>query len=565
MFVLGLLFFSSANIAAEQSSIGLIHPSSEYIESQYSAHDPIVISSNQDFIDQGWAGNGSKTNPYLIQGLSITSNDTCISISFTNVYFKIIDCYFSNDIEQNYCIGVSLEEADNGVIEGCIFVNLLYGVYVSYSDNNIIAFNDIDSALYASINLYKSGECEVFNNSIRNIRNIGVNADEVIDCSFANNSFSNEFYGMTLDESVNCTLRNNKFEKGGLWIRGTERSHFLSHVFEYNTVGTKPISILTNRFSEIIDASSYGQLFLFNSSDCIVENAIFDYRSVGVSLAVCNDCMVRNLNSTYSQICLVELQNCFNIELAQCNIAESYNVGFRFLNTVNCSLIECDAGYSPSNTAFGIELYNDENTTIARNVFQASGVRCWGSTNCSIIDNNIKGNAAVQGIGIHLSSSNNCTIKENTLFELYTGFVSDFGSSNVTIFNNHIHDNQWFGIELRETCEGFRIYNNSFWYNDLANAIDNGILNYWDDGVSIGNQWDDYNGTGVYAIPGSAGSVDHFPRADPYHTRTITIITTTTSTTPGGTTTNDPMLLLILGISGVGAVVVVITIFIKKR
>jgi len=563
--VLSLLTFSDVNIITERSATREIRPSSMHIESQYSPHDPIVITSNQDFVDQGWTGNGSKSNPYLIQDLSITSGDICISISSTNVYFEVINCYLNTETEQNNCIGVSLEEADNGVIENCTFINLLFGVYVSYSDNNIIAFNEIDSATYAGINLYNSKWCEVFNNTISNIRNLGINADEVVDILFANNSFSNEFYGMTLDESANCTLTNNEFEKVGLGIRGTERSHFLSHVFESNTVGTKPISILTNRSSEIIDGSSYGQLFLFNSSDCIVENGIFDYRTVGVSLALCDDCIVRNTKAIYTVRCLVELQICSNIQVTRCNISESYNAGFRFLYTTNCSLTECKTGYSPSNTAFGIELYNSENTTIAQNVFRANGVLSRESADSSIIDNYVEGNAAVQGHGIHLSNSHNFTIKGNELYELYTGLFFESSLSNITIFNNLVHDNQWYGIELRETCEGFRIYNNSFWYNDLGNAIDNGNSNYWDDGISIGNQWDDYNGTGVYVIPGSAGSVDHFPRADPYHTRTTTIITTTTSTTTGGTTTNNPILLLILGIGGVGAMVVVIIIFIKKR
>jgi parallel beta-helix repeat protein len=358
---------------------------------------------------------------------------------------------------------------------------------------------------------------------------------------------------------------NNEFEKGGLWIRGTESDHFLSNIFESNTVETKPISILTNRFSEIIDASSYGQLFLFNSSDCVVENAIIDYRSVGVSLALCNDCIVQNLNSTYSQICLVELQLCFNTEVTRCNIAESYNAGFRFLSTHDCSLTECKAGYSPGNTAFGIECYNTENTTIARNIFQANGVLCRDSVDFLIMHNNVEGSTAVQGIGVHASNSHNYTINDNELFELYIGLFFEIGDSNTTISNNRIHDNHRYGIELGEACEGFRIYNNSFWYNDLGHAIDKGNSNNWDDGISIGNQWDDYSGTGVYNIPGSAGSVDHFPRADPYHTRTTTIITTTTSTTTGGTTTNDSILPLILGIGGVGAVLVVIIIFTKKR
>ncbi len=557
-----IVTFCDVTIIADLSSTTEVRPSSMHIESQYSSHDSIVIISNQDFVDQGWDGNGSKNNPYMIQDLNITSDDRCISISSTDVYFKIIDCFFSYETEQNQGIGVSLEASHNGIIENCDFVGLFYGVYLRHSDNNIIAFNEIDAAGYASINLYESEGCEVFNNSIGEIGNMGINADTVVDVLFANNSFHNEFYGLHLVDSINCTLLNNKFEKVGLWIRGTEREHFLSNTLESNTVGTKPISVLTNRSSEILDASSFGQLFLFNSNNCIVENAIFDYRNVGVSLALCNNCIVRDLNSVYNAICLVELQVCFNVKVTGCSISESHNAGFRFLNTLDCSLTECNTGSSPSNTVFGIEIYNTKNTTIAQNAFQAAGVSGSDNTDCSIIDNDIEGRINVGNSGMHFSNSHNFTLKDNDLHELDTGIVFGWGSTNGTFINNSIHDNRRYGIELGETCEGFRIYDNSFWYNDLGNAIDDGNSNYWDDGINIGNQWDDYNGTGVYNISGLAGSVDHFPKADPYHTRTISTTTTTNQTTVG--TGDVSVMLVILGISGVGVVVIFI-ILSKKR
>jgi hypothetical protein len=45
----------------------------------------------------------------------------------------------------------------------------------------------------------------------------------------------------------------------------------------------------------------------------------------------------------------------------------------------------------------------------------------------------------------------------------------------------------------------------------MRNAQDDGMENTWDDGVSIGNFWGDYSGTGLYWIAGQAQSVDRFP------------------------------------------------------
>jgi len=44
----------------------------------YNTHDPIVIANDSDFIDQatteGWFGDGSEGNPYLIEDLEILTN-----------------------------------------------------------------------------------------------------------------------------------------------------------------------------------------------------------------------------------------------------------------------------------------------------------------------------------------------------------------------------------------------------------------------------------------------------------------------------------------------------------
>lgn len=54
----------------------------------YSEYSPIVVANDSDFSDQGWPGEGNKEQPYLIQGLNITTDGTCIEISNTSVHFS---------------------------------------------------------------------------------------------------------------------------------------------------------------------------------------------------------------------------------------------------------------------------------------------------------------------------------------------------------------------------------------------------------------------------------------------------------------------------------------------
>ena len=53
----------------------------------YTPHGAIFITGNQDFIDQGWSGNGSESDPYRIEGLNITSTQVCIDIRYVDVHF----------------------------------------------------------------------------------------------------------------------------------------------------------------------------------------------------------------------------------------------------------------------------------------------------------------------------------------------------------------------------------------------------------------------------------------------------------------------------------------------
>jgi len=58
---------------------------------------------------------------------------------------------------------------------------------------------------------------------------------------------------------------------------------------------------------------------------------------------------------------------------------------------------------------------------------------------------------------------------------------------------------------------GFITYNTIGW-NEEGNAYESGGYGQWDDGISIGNTWSDYESPPTYPIPGPAESVDDYPR-----------------------------------------------------
>lgn len=529
----------------------------EFHKKAYTPHAPVVITSDADFVSQGWPGDGSENAPYLIQDLNITSSARCISISNTDVHFKIVDCFFSPNVSLQGT-GIYLYDAVNGTIAGCEFEDLTYGIFVAdtvdgnisnnnfrncnwwgiyveytsdflisgndirdangggvsllYSDNNTVSFNDINATLFANINVCSSDYCDILNNSIGVWVNWGLEARSSIGVIFANNTFYDEFYGLKLRDCEFCTLENNVFEKEGFSVQGDEIEHFMSNSFENNIVESEPIAVLVNRSSETLDASAYGQLFLFNSSDCVVEDGNFDDRLIGVSLAFCSNSIVRNIDSIYNPICLVELRTCDNTEISLCNVSDSYNQGFLVINSDNCSVTECRAMWSDTTSGFGVSIGNNYNVTISDCSFGASGSfsgsGIWGehNTGCWIINNDMQGRT-----GVFQNRMDNSTFMNNDFHGLQFAGLRFLDSTNLTVVSNSFHDNEGYGIDIEEDCEDIRIFNNTFINNELGNARDNGVKNNWDDGVSLGNQWDDYNGTGVYSIPGSAESADNYP------------------------------------------------------
>lgn len=85
------------------------------------------------------------------------------------------------------------------------------------------------------------------------------------------------------------------------------------------------------------------------------------------------------------------------------------------------------------------------------------------------------------------------------------GVVGSMAQVNITsskIFSNDI------GVYLI-SCHASNVYGNIIAWNRQYNAQSSSSSCNWDDGISIGNAWDNYTGIGNYSING--GDIDHYP------------------------------------------------------
>ncbi|MHA2025459.1 MAG: right-handed parallel beta-helix repeat-containing protein [Candidatus Thorarchaeota archaeon] len=416
----------------------------------YVPHSPIIINSNSDFESQGWPGNGTLNNPYVIEGFSIiTDGEMCITISNTDVFFIIKDCQISSSShwEGLWNRGVTLGNVTHGVIENLTISKKWMGIYIGSSSNCSVSECEIyDNGLAMHIHgLYNKEypeNCTIFNNTLYDNRE-GIHLSHVRHCSVDQNDILGAIY---FEETIECVVSNNRIDgsQAGFW------SYFLSlydtvdtlvvnntminsglefDIFgnpsvqlHNNTVNDKPIGYFVDISDSVISPNDYGQLILVNCDNVTVRDGTISNTAKGVSFYSCSDCIIEN----------VTIYSC--------------GFGAALYWSDNCIVTLSDFH---NNRNFGIVVSESTNTIVSANI---------------VYEN--------QGIGI---------------------FVPPIGGFGNSFFHNVICSNG----------EGFTISDGNSW--------DDGQGNFWDDKVSLGNFWDDYDGTGDYGIPGDAPSVDRYP------------------------------------------------------
>ncbi len=166
--VLSLSFIVSTNIDGVMKTTEMTGKPRMY-EISYDSHAPFNITSNSDFETQSWPGNGSATDPYLIQNLNITSttNSTCIWITNTTSHFIIEDCWFSSpilDYADQYLCPITLTNVSNGNVERNQIVDSQVAVS-GYLLSNCSISDNILSVSYQGINVNLSNSTVISNNT----------------------------------------------------------------------------------------------------------------------------------------------------------------------------------------------------------------------------------------------------------------------------------------------------------------------------------------------------------------------------------------------------------------
>ena len=451
--------------------------------SSLTVSNPISISGDSDFANQAsshsWLGDGSSSNPYIIQNLQIinnTNSSSGISISSVTKYFIIQNNYIEmTGLNAN---GISLSQTSNvgTITNNTFFNNTQYGVYLYYSHNTTVSNNSFSYNKQAGLHAFYANQTTIINNS------------------FVDNEYNSNSNGIYLRASHYNLLKDNIISRNWYGIfasTGSTHNTFINNTFKDN-------------INHILAQSATAFPFYYNN---------FSYNTFD--------------NATTSNIYFSGQAN-HNI-IAHNNFTNNAD-GIRFTsNPQNNSVYDNRF----INNSYGV--WGDlSNTKIYNNTFvnNGYGIDVIFSNYGKFYDNDLINN----NYAIFISSSTNGTYTNNRLINNTYAFEVSSGKNN-TLTNNYIYNNTdafdlfsaynntLINNTVLNNSKGITFissYNNSFYGNnflhntitisggDASNKADNGLFgNFWLNYMSTAV---DSNSDGIGDVPYTIGSMtDHFP------------------------------------------------------
>ncbi|MGY5853751.1 MAG: NosD domain-containing protein [Candidatus Thorarchaeota archaeon] len=433
-------------------------------------YNAISISSDSDFESQGWDGNGSSSNPYIISNLQITNQSDCITIQHTRSYFIIENCEFIGTSNK----GIHLDNITNGLVQNCYsygkplfaiysynftyrlnYVDDTYlGIYSLGCNNFTLDSNVIYNISGSGLSIVQSYDVSVSNNTLTQTGNNAI----VVDASLRINATSNIIdsvveSGIFLKSSEDCKIYNNTMSNGGMRISGTSIDQQIHDVSE-NTVSGKSVGYYHSQNDFSIDGSIHNQIFLINCTGVNVNSGNFQNLYVGIHIAFSEDCVVTD-----------------------CIVSDIYWCGAYIYESDNCSIVDSTIG---DVYLFGVLISGYESRIINSDIYSCNyGIYLQNAQQCHVEDCTL---VDMNYIGCWVDQSDFCFIENNYAENTSLGFGFEDSQNCYLIENNatSMYGSSWEG-------SGYHI--ESSFYSHLLN---NTITNHDDTGIYL---WDSFHST----------------------------------------------------------------------
>ncbi len=424
--------------------------------SNFTAHPPIIIQSDEDFTSLGLNNSGNIDDPFIIENLYInvtSENEIGINVENTIKFFVIRNCLI-----ESYNSSIIINNiADNSAH---IFNNTLIhksnpnpsaGIHFSSSISSIIEKNTCKNFLY------------------------GIKVENAIKTEIKENKCLGSIYGIFTNYCSNISIINNQCSRGtsftssnpaGILLSDSPESIIEQNTCSYNKMG---ISIYNSNHTIIRKNNCYYNVF----RDCC---SLIFYQDAGISICISHNCSIEE-NNSYSNFKGIGIIGTSNSNISK-NLIRDNSAGIAALSIANSKIYN----NTIENSDMGIEISSwpekphmlTKFNVIEHNVINNGGygLFLWGCYNSQIKSNEISNN---KGYGAYLNINN----EDNEIYHNY--------------FTNNSYKRE---EESKQACDNGE---RNFWYNK---EIKEG--NYWNDLEEI-----------VYRIDGSANSTDLYPLNSP--------------------------------------------------
>ncbi len=248
-------------------------------------HVPIVIDGDANFSDtasvEGWSGDGSLANPYIIEGLDIDLGGMaghCINISNTRVNFTIGNCHLTG-ASVNPGAGICLENVTYGRLQDNTLDHNYFNIYLTNSHSVLIKNNTCPDSVY-SISLRDSSSYNIIaDNDCSHNSNRGINLESGSHNNTAINNTCNEnTFGIVLYQVSSNSVVNNTFisnSEDGIQVNNgdfnTFRDNTCGNSFKgFNFLGGSDFNTIANNTCN--SNIGYGIYIDVSSNNTVVDN-----------------------------------------------------------------------------------------------------------------------------------------------------------------------------------------------------------------------------------------------------------------------------------------------------
>jgi parallel beta-helix repeat protein len=241
---------------------------------------------------------------------------------------------FNNNVSNN-THGIGVMTSHNNNISGNFISNNTCGIRFypsSFSNNNLIANNNISLNPGRGIQMYDSIKNDIIKNTVSLNGDWGIClSSSSISNNICNNTiFSNKWRGIVISSDSNfiygniitsheisgiyvslsqsVTIASNTMVENGIYIRGNQVEHYNTHsISSSNIVNGKPVYYMKNQTGGSVPEGA-GQIILANCANVEIDNQTLNNCSTGIALSFSMNNNISNIetNGNYIGISIID-------------------------------------------------------------------------------------------------------------------------------------------------------------------------------------------------------------------------------------------------------------------